>query len=150
MRGDPLTKFSILPSGCWQWQGWVGTDGYGELQINKKSVRAHRLFYEKHKGKIPEGLVIDHLCRNRACVNPSHMEPVTIKENTLRGFGAPAMNKRKTECVNGHPFTEVNTYKVNGGRFCQKCRYENRKKSYHKLKLEIARRRREKKLKKKL
>lgn len=130
MRVDPLTRFIVAPSGCWEWQGWTSLDGYGELQINKKSLRAHRLFYETHKGKIPKGLVIDHLCRNRACVNPEHMEPVTIKENTLRGFGSPAQNKRKTHCKHGHAFTEENTYKIHGGRFCKTCRARNRKETY--------------------
>jgi hypothetical protein len=72
-------------------------------------------------GPIPEGLVIDHLCRNRGCINPTHMEPVTNAENVLRGEGPTAVNARKTHCKRGHPFDDVNTYVYAKGRACRMC-----------------------------
>ncbi len=71
-------------TGCWNWQLYKSFD-YGVIHIKKKPMQAHRYYYEKYKGKIPKGLVIDHLCRNKGCVNPEHLEVVTIGENTRRG-----------------------------------------------------------------
>ena len=84
---------------------------------------AHRFFYEKYYSRrIPSGMTVDHLCRNRACVNPEHMEVVTNKENVLRGVGLSALNYRKTECFHGHQYTPANT-KLNtkGHRLCVTC-----------------------------
>lgn len=74
-------------SGCWLWQLKKDKHGYGYKGINGKHLRAHRYIYERHKGKIPEGLQLDHLCRNHSCVNPDHLEPVTVAENNRRGIG---------------------------------------------------------------
>ncbi|MEV8523231.1 HNH endonuclease [Streptomyces sp. NPDC052000] len=84
----------------------------------------HRFAYEALRDAIPTGLQIDHLCRTRLCVNPWHMEPVTARVNVRRSLNPAAANARRTECVNGHPFTETNTYTPPGGRgrFCRTCR----------------------------
>ena len=91
---------------CIEWTGAVDRDGYG--RSNRKLV--HRVAYEKAYGPIKAGLTIDHLCRNRRCINPLHFEAVTRRENTMRGIGPTALNARKSACVNGHPFNEANTY----------------------------------------
>ncbi|KKK98629.1 hypothetical protein LCGC14_2640870, partial [marine sediment metagenome] len=85
---DALTRFwsrvKILKNGCWGWAGYLCGNGYGYIKINKRKIRAHRFAYTQLVGEIPEGLTIDHLCRNRGCVNPSHLEVTTIGENVLR------------------------------------------------------------------
>ena len=114
-----MIEYDIL-SGCWLWKG-NKANGYGKFKLNSKDLRAHRLAYLYWKGEIPEGLVLDHLCRNPACVNPNHLEPVTIKENLMRGFGACAIHARKTHCIHGHEFTPENTYFDKIGRHCRMC-----------------------------
>lgn len=96
-------------TGCWLWTGAVGDHGYGTISVNDTTRLAHRLAFEAAKGPIPSGLQIDHLCRQRMCVNPQHLEAVTHRENGIRGVGACAFNARKTHCVNGHEFTAENT-----------------------------------------
>lgn len=83
-----------------------------------KSKRTHRATYEYIVGEIPEGLVLDHLCRNRMCVNPEHLEPVTVAENIHRGNGPSAINKRKTHCPQGHWY---DYYQKRGERACKRC-----------------------------
>jgi hypothetical protein len=110
-------------NGCWPWlaaKKW----GYGcfALDGGRIQVRAHRYSYEVLVGPIPDGLTIDHLCRNRGCVNPSHLEPVTMGINVLRGEGPSAKNARATHCSRGHPYDEKNTYRrKDGGRDCRRC-----------------------------
>jgi len=118
---------------CWLWTGHIVL-GYGRLLIgsrtdkSRRAIPAHRFAYELLIGPIPEGAELDHLCRNRCCVNPSHLEPVTRKENILRGNGITAQNARKTHCPKGHPYDEANTILItNGGRKCRACRDERYK-----------------------
>lgn len=117
-----VSKIKKVTSGCWEWTGATRPSGYGSITVNRKTLRVHRHSYELFVGKIPDGLVIDHICRNRICVNPEHLEVVTSKENNLRGFSPSAINTTKTKCLRGHDFTEVNTlFRKNGGRACREC-----------------------------
>lgn len=129
IRGDDVARFWSYvekTDDCWAWTGGKGPGGYGAFRFKGKQLRAHRYAYELEHGQVPDGLVLDHLCRNRSCVRPDHLEPVTQRENILRGEGAAADNARKTHCNRGHEFTELNTYvNKNGGRVCRTCVREN-------------------------
>jgi len=111
---------------CWQWVGTKTQNGYGLFAVKADApvriVGAHRAVYELLIGPIPENLTIDHLCRNRACVNPWHMEVVTSRENTLRGNAPAAINARKTHCKRGHPLSGGNLYaRKDRRRECRAC-----------------------------
>ena len=100
-------------TGCWLWTGSLGRDGYGRMRFpgapsGASPVLAHRYVYEKLIGPIPAGLTLDHICRMRSCVNPAHLEPVTRRENVLRGVGITAMHARKMTCLNGHQLSGTN------------------------------------------
>lgn len=101
-------KYTVCPTtGCWNWTASCTSNGYGQFHINsgaKRNVGAHRWAYETLVGCVPDGLQLDHLCRNRRCVNPAHLEPVTPQVNTLRGATLPARNARKTHCPQGHMY----------------------------------------------
>lgn len=124
-RKSPVAYILDPETGCWVWQLAIGGTGYGTITVNGRTMRAHRVYYARERGDIPEGLVLDHLCRNRRCVNPAHLEPVTDRENILRGEGPPAQNARKTHCPRGHEFTPENTGYAQRGhrreRYCKTC-----------------------------
>lgn len=116
----------LIGDDCWEWTASKDGPGYGIFRLNRRLYKAHRISYELLVGKIPDGLVIDHLCRNRACVNPSHMEPVTNRENILRGEGLAAKQARQTHCKYGHPLFGSNLYVLprgskKGMRQCREC-----------------------------
>jgi hypothetical protein len=108
---------------CWNWTG-ARDRGYGRFGINGKTVYAHRVAYELWVAPLTPGLTVDHLCRNRSCVNPEHLEEVPNRTNQLRGTSPPANNSRKQKCVHGHPLSGENLYIVptTGNRQCQTCR----------------------------
>lgn len=109
--------FTII-NGCWRWSASKKTGGYGQVTHLGRCRSAHRVFYEVLRGPIPAGLHIDHLCRNRDCVNPSHMEVVTQAENNARNFWA-----LRTHCKNGHLLSEDNVSRSANryGRRCKRC-----------------------------
>lgn len=114
---------------CWLWVGARTVDGYGRLWLGAEqppwSVVAHRFSWTLANGPVPEGLQLDHLCRTRACVNPTHLEPVTRGENIRRGVGprrAGEYQLAKTHCLHGHPYDGRNTYRdPKGKRHCRIC-----------------------------
>ena len=110
-------------NGCWNWTASLKSRGYGRFYLNGKYHLAHRISYETLCGDVPDGLQLDHLCRNRSCVNPTHLEPVTCRENLLRGDTFNAKNASKTICPLGHAYSGVYVDKRGHTlRTCKKCR----------------------------
>lgn len=108
----------IIPepnSGCWLWIGTCHPVGYGKLALNGSEFSAHRLLYLCFKGPIPRGLVIDHCCQNKSCVNPNHLEAVTQRENIQRAA------RLKQRCKNGHPWVSENIILINGKKAYEEC-----------------------------
>lgn len=116
-----IRDIPMWPMGCVE-IGTRSNGGYRRVKERGSVIPAHRFAYMVHVGPIPDGLVLDHLCRNRACCNPLHLEPVSNRTNVLRGVGGPATNIAKTDCVRGHPFDEANTrIDSKGHRQCRTC-----------------------------
>ncbi len=116
-------KFEICEdTGCWDWIAACESRGYGHFYAGRYWC-AHRVSYELFVGPIPIGLTLDHLCRNRRCVNPEHLEPVSHRENILRGMSPLADNARRTHCRRGHPLFGDNVKLENGGRRCLCCEW---------------------------
>ena len=112
----------IKTDNCWLWQGSQDGYGYGQFWAQGHKISAHRFAYELLVDSISKGLTLDHLCRVRHCVNPGHLEPVTNRENVLRGEGRTAVNARVIHCPKGHPYDLFNTYIMpNGNRHCREC-----------------------------
>lgn len=116
-------KVAVAESGCWEWTASRDGKGYGFYWVGTRSEgrmhRAHRVAYELLVGPVPDGLVLDHLCRNTHCVNPGHLEAVTPGENTLRGESFSAVNARMETCAHGHQFDSINS--ASGSRVCRTC-----------------------------
>ena len=119
-----IDKIEVMPSGCIEWIAGNNGVGYGLFYFGR-GVRgyAHRWAYEHYVGPIPDGLHLDHLCRNTKCVNPDHLEPVTCQVNLLRGEGPSAKHAKKTHCPQGHPYSGDNlyTHPTKGIRYCRAC-----------------------------
>ncbi len=132
-RPSPIERFcehlTISKTGCWEWRGGI-IKGYGTMGIDYCHKQAHQFAYEYFKGTIPEGLEIDHLCRNHKCVNPDHLEVVTHQENCRRGECGEKtgqIQKTKTHCPKGHPYNLENTfYHVHSGGRHRECRICNK------------------------
>lgn len=128
----------VSECGCWEWTGPLLTSGYGRLL----GRMAHRYSYEAHIGPIPIGLDIDHLCRNRPCVNPEHLEPVTRKENLTRGIGIQEQKRRaalRMSCGRGHALAGDNVYirPSDGVKVCRVCARESERNTRAKRKDEL-------------
>lgn len=117
----PDTKLG-LTGRCWEWLGGVNGTGYGRCWVHGKMKASHNVSYELLNGKLSDGLELDHLCKNHSCVNPSHLEPVTHKENVLRSESIAAVNAAKTSCPMGHPYHDKTNSK--GKRICLVCANE--------------------------
>lgn len=109
-------------TGCWEWTGSLNHGGYGQFTIDGVRHPAHRAAWMILVGPDGiDGLDIDHLCRNRKCVNPEHLEPTTRSVNLSRGIGGRWRTERITHCPQGHPYDEENTYRDRKGRQCRAC-----------------------------
>lgn len=119
-------KFVVAGSGCWEWTARLNACGYGTVKWNGKSWLAHRAAYTLAVGTIPDGMELDHLCRNRACINPDHLEPVTHKQNMERADFSQRVPVRKPHCKRGHPWSGV---RKNGRNVCHTCKNESTRRS---------------------
>lgn len=124
-----VAKNGKLLSDCWEWTGYRIAQGYGQVSWGDKILLAHRVAYELTFGAIPEGKEIHHTCENRACCNPYHLRVVTRRENQLLSNSVSGKAARQTHCRHGHEFTEANTYRYRGYRYCVTCRKAKRQRS---------------------
>lgn len=111
-------------TGCWVWHGYRMPAGHGRVRVDGKKVLVHVWVWGQFVGPVPEGLELDHLCRNPPCCNPEHLEPVTHRVNVLRGEAPAAAHARKTHCPRNHPYDEQNTRIYRGSRYCIACQRE--------------------------
>lgn len=133
-RGLPLVdrfmaRTERQPNGCLLWTAGTNDGGYGRFAISHDTnVAAHRWSYEHFVGPIPDGLTVDHVkdrgCTSRLCVEPSHLEPVPLRENLMRGDTPAARNAAKTQCPQGHPYDKIGS---KGERLCRRCRTEDQR-----------------------
>jgi len=126
LLGDPETQARFWSKvekteTCWLWTKHKMPNGYARFWVDGIQVYAHRFSFALMHGQIAEGLTVDHACRVRHCVNPSHLEVVTRRENVLRGVGITAKRARKTHCPQGHPYSGSNLYQIGRHRQCRTC-----------------------------
>lgn len=129
-KHGPIPEYDPSLGPCWIWTGSPSNTGYGRFSMDGKRKSAHVWALEFASVEIPEGHEVDHLCRVQLCVNPSHLEPVTMYENVMRGISFSAENKRKTHCARGHEYNEENTRTTitpagTARRKCRVCEREN-------------------------
>lgn len=123
--GKRLLRQARMGDTCWEWSAYRNASGYGVCWfMGRRNFLAHRATFTLAKGPIPNGLVIDHLCRNHACVNPAHLEAVTTRVNLLRGNTVTARNAAATHCPRRHAYTPENTAMRDGSRRCRTCERE--------------------------
>jgi len=135
------TKIQYLgsdPSACWEWPGADNGTGYCQVWFEDRARYVHRLSYEMFRGPIPAGLEIDHLCRNRRCVNPEHLEAVPRSVNVTRAMPfrrRAGLSGRKTHCPAGHPYAGDNLYVPPSGEYrCRECSRTKWRELYHRRK----------------
>lgn len=127
LRTRLFSRLMIQPNGCVVWTG-AKSHGYGYIRVGYRTVGVHRVMWEMFEGPIPDGLTLDHLCRNKLCANLSHLEPVTAGENAIRAIAGLVNDPHKLFCVHGHPRTPENTrIKSTGRRSCWVCHYSRRR-----------------------
>jgi len=138
-----VPKIDFTQGDCWIWIGARQSRGYGSVHVRGRNQLAHRVVYEQLVGPIPPQRDVDHLCRNPSCVNPAHLEPVSHRENNLRGVGPIPENAAKTHCIYGHAFDKQNTRIYADGKrrcgVCTRARARRRRRAIREAELESER-----------